>query len=621
LRIPTAPYSAKEMEYPSLDSSQKQTRLLHLHPGKPEDEVACHFSILSFKDHQTDYEALSYVWGSARDERIATVDGTPMSITDNLWQALVALRYLDKDRILWVDALCINQSDDKERSHQVSQMKHIYSQASSVEIWLGESNEYFETAFRFVAEIATRLTAEGDVPSYGYVVNAFHKDYDPKTTNEGSLDDNTRKAVALVTAITMLAKMPWFERTWTVQEFALAKKATFHGGSHTLDNGIFMQFMYHLLQHNESCCAINLPVVLLKEIITLFFSTHAIMALKRFRITLLLCVGGFRFRKATDPRDKIYGLLGLDTDDTTEHVRMDYTQSVEEVYEDFLYSHLIHTKKLDILSHLRTDRRSNLKLPSFVPDWSLNLSDLSIAEMMQWSVRCGILEIYNAAAGAQLEFKTRPGILAIKGVIIDAIKMIATNSIHEKHQATPPHSASNDYLDEYLAMAAVPPREKDDGLIRRQAFWLAMVAECKPLVRETRNPLEVQPTIKLSESYGRLNNIPVEVFEGYEAYLRTLGDASIRNSKIPDVLYPIDVAADIAQIGRRFMVTQGGRMGLVPPHAQEGDVVAVLTGGHVPIILRPRDGYHTVVGDAYVQGIMDGEAMPVPEELEYIVLR
>jgi hypothetical protein len=63
-------------------------------------------------------------------------------------------------------------------------------------------------------------------------------------------------------------------------------------------------------------------------------------------------------------------------------------------------------------------------------------------------------------------------------------------------------------------------------------------------------------------------------------------------------------------------------MGLIPAHAQEGDVVAVLTGGHVPIILRPRDGYYTVVGDAYVQGIMDGEAMPASEgELEYIELR
>jgi len=68
-------------------------------------------------------------------------------------------------------------------------------------------------------------------------------------------------------------------------------------------------------------------------------------------------------------------------------------------------------------------------------------------------------------------------------------------------------------------------------------------------------------------------------------------------------------------------MTQTGRMGLVPHGAKQSDLVAVLSGGNVPIILRPHEEYHTVVGDAYVHGIMDGEAMKLVEEMDYIELR
>ncbi|KAH5145758.1 hypothetical protein HBH70_044370 [Parastagonospora nodorum] len=68
------------------------------------------------------------------------------------------------------------------------------------------------------------------------------------------------------------------------------------------------------------------------------------------------------------------------------------------------------------------------------------------------------------------------------------------------------------------------------------------------------------------------------------------------------------------------MATKRGSIGLIPANANVGDVVAVFTGGHVPIILRPQTGYYTVVGDAYVHGIMDGEVMQDIKKLECIEL-
>ncbi len=89
---------------------------------------------------------------------------------------------------------------------------------------------------------------------------------------------------------------------------------------------------------------------------------------------------------------------------------------------------------------------------------------------------------------------------------------------------------------------------------------------------------------------------------------------------MPDGFGAIDLAVAIAQNGRRFMVTQAGRMGLIPKHAKEGDVVAILIGCRVPIILRSVAGYYSVIGDAYVQGMMDGEAKDEIKELRNIEL-
>jgi hypothetical protein len=606
----------------TLDPLQKQTRLLHLHPGEREDKVTCHFSIVSLNDHDKEYEALSYVWGARNQDQFVFVDETPMSVTDNLWHALAGLRYLDRDRILWVDALCINQSDDDEGSYQVSQMKLIYSRASSVEIWLGESYEHIDVAFKLITEVATGLTTKGNITSYSYLADAFPPDYDSGTIDQELLDNDAREAVTLLTAITEFAKMSWFERTWTVQEFFLAKKSAFNWGTYTLDGTIFVQFLYHPSKHNESCCEVDLPHGLQIRLSELFPSTFAILSLKAIRMDFLICVRGFRFRKATNPRDKIYGVLGLDVDDTSNLVQTDYTLAVEEVYETFVHSLLNHTKNLNVLSHLRTDQQTNLKLPSFVPDWTLDLNDLGDLDLSAWTSRWHALEFYNAASGTQVEFNSRPGILALRGVVVDTVKTTAVNTIDSIQQADARSSASNNFIDELQRTAAVPSLDEDDGLIKRQAFWLAMIAECQPHLGAMPNQFdEAQSAHKMSEFYERLSDIDMDLYEGYEQLLRTVKDKVSLGNQVPQAFFLIDVALAAAHEGRKFMMTQEGRMGLVPTHAREGDVVAVLTGGHVPIILRPKEGHYTVVGDAYVQGIMDGEAMPASEKLEYIELR
>ena len=115
-------------------------RLVVLEPGQPEErEVVCRLLQLSDIQSIHQYEALSYVWGEGTTNDL-TLNGTNFPATVNLVSALRHLRYSDSTRILWIDAICINQRDLTERNEQVGRMADIYRNAQRTLVWLGEWN-------------------------------------------------------------------------------------------------------------------------------------------------------------------------------------------------------------------------------------------------------------------------------------------------------------------------------------------------------------------------------------------------------------------------------------------------------------------------------------------------
>src|SRR5687768_9455999 len=103
---------------PSLNLAKNDIRVLTLHPGTWKDPIRCSLHTVRLEDNPR-YEALSYAWGDADDCRPVMVDARVVQVTANLETALRRLRHPDRDRALWVDALCINQQDNDEKSHQV----------------------------------------------------------------------------------------------------------------------------------------------------------------------------------------------------------------------------------------------------------------------------------------------------------------------------------------------------------------------------------------------------------------------------------------------------------------------------------------------------------------------
>lgn len=125
-------YSPIDLEGPSL-------RLVRLFKGSFPDSIRCEIFLAWLRGYEIGmpYEALSYTWGSIeRTSKITTNDCT-LAVTENLHHALRYLRYKDRDRILWIDLICIDQNNFQERSHQVAQMRDIYKEAENVLIWLG----------------------------------------------------------------------------------------------------------------------------------------------------------------------------------------------------------------------------------------------------------------------------------------------------------------------------------------------------------------------------------------------------------------------------------------------------------------------------------------------------
>ncbi|KIM94611.1 hypothetical protein OIDMADRAFT_135754, partial [Oidiodendron maius Zn] len=181
--------------YTPIDLGTDGIRLVHLFKGRFTDPIQCELFETELHDVGVPYEALSYTWGGTLKTAKVTLGECTLKITENLYDALQYLRWNDKDRILWIDAICINQDNKREQGHQVSQMKSIYKTAQRVIIWLGLSSYNIDR----LMELA---------------INA-HK-------NLGATREYLRQ-IRLHETIQLLFQRPWFRRIWVIQEVANAK--------------------------------------------------------------------------------------------------------------------------------------------------------------------------------------------------------------------------------------------------------------------------------------------------------------------------------------------------------------------------------------------------------------
>ncbi|KAJ4355027.1 hypothetical protein N0V95_003298 [Ascochyta clinopodiicola] len=311
-------------------------------------------------------------------------------------------------------------------------------------------------------------------------------------------------------------------------------------------------------------------------------------------------LGFLRMRQAADARDKVYGVLALAANQYAGLLRADYDLPVEEVYEQLTVALIKRTGRLDIFSHIAPNQPRNLDVPSWVPDWTIELGKEYSSD---WTERFRNRHKYNACLNQVADFRMAPRVLHVRGVLVDTITTMTTRRLGSYRKT---RSYCNELLDEMIEIAK--PIEEEHYLSQRQtrkeAFWLTMCGG-----------LENSPDRASPISERRLTHS--QIFQSWEAWFR-----GPRTSYQTSDLQLRSITESISSVskGRTFIATEKGRMGWAPKNSVLGDVVAVLTGGRMPIVLRPHGGYYAVVGDAYLHGIMDGEAMGEACNLGYVEL-
>lgn len=206
---------------------ERTIRLLTLHPRKENGPLKGAISNFHLPDDPQPgtlpFEALSYTWGEPTFpcnilcQLQKNQNPVRVNITQNLSDALLELCYSDRDRVLWIDIICINQRDDLEKSTQIPLMSTIFRCAKHVLIWLGLHDQSTERALAIVD-----VAAKHSDPS-----NSVFQDGRKMCTDEQLLAWGfpSREAVDWID-LTNLLNRPWFSRVWTRQEAILAFDAT-----------------------------------------------------------------------------------------------------------------------------------------------------------------------------------------------------------------------------------------------------------------------------------------------------------------------------------------------------------------------------------------------------------
>ena len=184
-------------------------RLVQLLPGRDWEPIEVVFDTATL---EAEYEALSYFWGDPSARSPIKCNGSRLDVTRNLKSALRDLRRPDTPRILWIDAICIDQDDINEREQQVGIMSDIYRSAKRTVVWLGETFVGNEPAFMMVRRMYSLY--EGNI-SDGSLFMTIKRD----ETRVKLGDPATNPTEDELTALYSLLKRPWFSRMWVSQIF------------------------------------------------------------------------------------------------------------------------------------------------------------------------------------------------------------------------------------------------------------------------------------------------------------------------------------------------------------------------------------------------------------------
>lgn len=606
---------------------------------KPRDEYE--LITVQLRKHPP-YKAISYAWGNPVDTKVISVlqHGRQgwLKIPSNLGFALRAVQHDTEFVLVWVDSICINQKDNRDKTQQLSRIPEIYGKAEQVVLWLGVERDNSAKAYKLLYGLTHaefQLSHETDLSS---VVSLFDRDY--------------------------------WSRLWVVQEILHAKNILVQCGprqlswnDYALASTLFQterDTLAKIFTQVRASCDSTRLITSQHELSPLQILTdHGPASIQRARelysndsqnpyvyFLNLLRIG--RTKLASDPKDRVYGILGILPDKIRAKLRVNYLLPVREIYVDVLET-LLGSGNIDVIceSIHFPSQISNANLPSWVPDWSY---DPMVRSLASYPLS------FSAGSGKPLSFsfqeehfgpRTRSKLL-ISGVRIGTIV---------KHgMAVNKQSRAADYCMAFLQWRALLLQHFDILFgsvfaVEKGEFRRYRVISCEQQRHFCLTLSLGQPIRKISRDAG-MGSKEMEKYLGMEwarkcycVFAKTIS-ARLPSLRIDEDLMAFAEMNDTMDpevdrqflqdnfaenmMGRCFCITDSGCLGLGTGAMACGDIVVVPYGCSTPVLLRP-EGYRSetlddwrpqeyrFVGDAYIHGYMDGEGVAQGTREEFLL--
>ncbi|KAK2590950.1 hypothetical protein QQS21_011369 [Conoideocrella luteorostrata] len=455
-----------DFKYPPLDASRKAFRLIRLLPPRPSlipgwsDTIRIEIHEASIDASSTSsclYDALSYVWGVSggqKANRMILVESGDKTYKLRIHRPLeVALLHLVANNVthlpLFVDQICIDQDSTNEKEHQVSLMKDVYANCDRAIIWLGSATRNSDLWFNFVRDRCSEGTLGGLLgPRVKSFMTVFDAVMDPAIEVAGQERDDRDAILASIRnygdqfpldGYKDILERKWFGRLWTIQEACLAPRVVMACGKHVLCYDCFRAGMLFYNLYNTHWVR-NLteaqPKSDLRRRSELFDKSANILRMVQERKTihqtgdrlflydlvLKYNVNDFKTKiGASLAVDRIFGLLGLgaDNDNFRQRLRVLYDKEDENAGVISTYTEaaaLMLGENVDMLLFNQHPKKVE-GLPSWVPDWSMNLT----TPVGYASLRESVYTAGGSKEGSSYWVDEETRQLTINGVLFDRV--------------------------------------------------------------------------------------------------------------------------------------------------------------------------------------------------------
>lgn len=593
-----------------LDESSSEIRVLkvsrHFKDGGDESETFKADLVRVSLDDDPAYLAISYAWGDPsivghfashhKDKK------RQIAYSRGVFDIINTILAWDTTLYLWIDALCINQEDLSERESQVAMMGKIFSQARQVVAFLGQADDMSTTAMDFMLLAANSIWAHRS-PDHSFTISGI-----------GRLVSEIGSRVEDTVSIKGLISRPWFHRCWVVQEVALGNDPVLICGKHalslcalsTLLKSIILVFRYSAMCDLDQMYSHDFMTAILS-----LGSTAGIHVARQgqkgneFQLPFLHSLATLSATfEASDPRDRIYALLGLNSAKRYRNaLRPDYGIAVEDLYTNLAREILVQDGNINFLHSAGIVYRPSLSLPSWVPDWTsvpahkIHHGDLLGPPAQIWGIK-----------DSQTRFSFDPAsplVLNLYGDVVDSIKLIIRDpfpyyySLGETFCLT----LATAYVEAVMELIQTS-QTKGQLVTLNKSPWK------KPLL-ETLSAsgapwmdfwnywakvIDDKGTLKTAKATEAGFDAFIERINRWHRERRAVGMPSEEEDDFTGLFF-------LAVTGRRFFVSSEGHFGLATEGAQVGDFVCAFEGHRVPFVVRSVDvedlskGYR-LVGEA-----------------------